>query len=74
MNDLEHKMNASIQCRISFLIIMICNSVSRYSEIALSGASKLVSTYFSLFDRSVHVFYTELYINNDMVILFYRIP
>ena len=28
-------------------------------EIALSGASKLASTYFSLFYRSVHVLYTE---------------
>ena len=30
------------------------------SEIALSGASKLASTYFKLFYRSVHVLYTEI--------------
>ena len=30
------------------------------SEIALSDASKLVSTYFSLFYRSVHVLYTGI--------------
>ena len=29
-------------------------------EIALSDASKLASTYFSLFYRSVHVLYTEI--------------
>ena len=29
-------------------------------EIALSGASKLASTYFTLFYRSVHVLYTEI--------------
>ena len=29
-------------------------------EIALSDASKLASTYFSLFHRSVHVLYTEI--------------
>ena len=29
-------------------------------EMTLSGASKLTSTYFSLFNRSVHVLYTEL--------------
>ena len=29
-------------------------------EIALSGASKLASTYFSLFNRSIHVLYTEI--------------
>ena len=29
-------------------------------EIALSGASKLASTYFILFYRSVHVLYTEI--------------
>ena len=32
------------------------------SEIALSGASKLASTYFTLFYRSVHVLYTGIYI------------
>ena len=30
------------------------------SEIALSGASKLASTYFTLFYRSVHVLYTGI--------------
>ena len=30
------------------------------SEIALSGASKLASTYFTLFYRSVHVLYTGM--------------
>ena len=30
------------------------------TEIALSGASKLASTYFTLFYRSVHVLYTEI--------------
>ena len=29
-------------------------------EMALSGASKLASTYFALFYRSVHVSYTEI--------------
>ena len=29
-------------------------------EIALSGASKLASTYFTLFYRSVHVLHTEI--------------
>ena len=29
-------------------------------EITLSGASKLASTYFSLFNRSVHLLYTEI--------------
>ena len=32
------------------------------SEIALSGASKLASTYFTLFSRSVHVLYTGIHI------------
>ena len=31
-----------------------------YPEIALSGASKLASTYFTLFYRSVHVLYNEI--------------
>ena len=31
------------------------------SEIALSGASKLASTYFTLFYRSVHVLYTGIH-------------
>ena len=31
------------------------------SEIALSGASKLASAYFTLFYRSVHVLYTGIY-------------
>ena len=31
------------------------------SDIALSGASKLASTYFTLFYRSVHVLYTGIY-------------
>ena len=30
------------------------------SEIALSGASKLASMYFTLFHRSVHVLFTEI--------------
>ena len=30
------------------------------SEIALSGASKLASTYFTLFSRSVYVLYTGI--------------
>ena len=30
-------------------------------EIALSSASKLASTYFILFYRSVHVLYTDIY-------------
>ena len=30
------------------------------SEIALSGASKLASTYFTLYYRSVHVLYTGI--------------
>ena len=32
-------------------------------EIALSGASELASTYFSLFYRSEHVLYTEILFN-----------
>ena len=31
-----------------------------FPEIALSGASKLASAYFTLFYRSVHVLYTEI--------------
>ena len=33
------------------------------SEIALSDASKLASTYFPLFYRSVHVLYTGIYLS-----------
>ena len=32
------------------------------SEIALSGASKLASTYFTLFYRRVHVLYTGIWL------------
>ena len=35
--------------------------LSEIAEIALSGASKLASTYFTLFYRSVNVLYTGLY-------------
>ena len=34
--------------------------IDHLHEIALSGASKLASTYFTLFYRSVHVLYTEI--------------
>ena len=37
-------------------------------EIALSDASKLASTYFSLFYRSVHVLYTEIIAKSRVVI------
>ena len=38
------------------------------SEIALSGASKLASAYFTLFYRSVHVLYTGIYIYKNICI------
>ena len=46
---------------ISLCLVSISDEDS-LSEIALSGASKLASTYFTLFYRSVHVLYTGIYI------------
>ena len=44
-------------------------------EIALSDASKLASTYFSLFHRSVHVLYTEMCIlMHAYIYSFYMYP
>ena len=47
----------------SFRYLTLAYSISdedSLSEIALSGASKLASTYFTLFYRSVHVLYTGI--------------
>ena len=44
-------------------IILYISYEGSLPEIALSGASKLASTYSSIFYRSVHVLYTEITYN-----------
>ena len=44
-----------------WLWLVIISDEGSLPEITLSGASKLAATYFSLFNRSVHVLYTEIY-------------
>ena len=51
--------NISFYISVLFIHFFISDEDS-LSEIALSGASKLASAYFTLFYRSVHVLYTGI--------------
>ena len=44
----------------SFRYLTLASDEDSLSEIALSDASKIASTYFSLFYRNVHVLYTGI--------------
>ena len=60
-------MDLSAGTLIYFWLVSISDEDS-LSEIAISGASKLASTYFTLFYRSVHVLYTEILINQIRIL------